>query len=142
MAFGHRSFLVLGGGAADILSLVKGGLEILSYNFSFRQAVDMKGKATTKVTGGTISLTLPQLPPQDIIEWGMSSKKYKDGMIVVLDSENMPVEKILFENAACVAFEVGFTDSGESYASTKIGIQAEKLIVGNGIPFENEWASY
>ena len=140
MAYGHRSFLVLGGGAADILSLVKGGLEILSYNFAFRQGFDQRGKATTKVYAGTINLTLSQLPPQNIIEWGIKSRKYENGAIIVLDANNLPIERIIFNNAACVNFEVGFTDSGDSYASTKLSIQAEKLIVGTGISFENEWA--
>ena len=42
--FGHRSFLVIGGGAADILSLVKGGYEILDCNFAFEQGVDARRK--------------------------------------------------------------------------------------------------
>ncbi len=60
--FGHRSFLVLGGGAADILSLIKGGYEISKCNFSFQQGVDQKGRVSTRVYGGTIHLVLPQLP--------------------------------------------------------------------------------
>jgi len=46
--FSHRSFLVLGGGAADIVSLIKGGLEISNCNFSFVQDIDNSGKATTR----------------------------------------------------------------------------------------------
>lgn len=137
--FSHRSFLVLGGGAADIVSLIKGGHEILNCNFSFQQGVDDRGKATTRVHGGTIDVTVSQLPSPDILEWGMKSRSYKDGVIVVLDAENMPVEKIVFENAACVDFEVDYTRSGDSYASTRMTIQAEVIIVGNGIDFLNEW---
>lgn len=138
--FGHRSFLVLGGGAGDILSLVKGGFEISDYKFAFQQGIDQKGKATTKVYGGSVNLVLSQLPPQEIIDWGIDSRKYKDGAIIVLDTNNLPLERIIFQNAACIAFEVGFTDADNSYASTTLSIQAEKLIVGTGIPFENEWA--
>lgn len=139
--FGHRSFLVLGGDAADIVSLVKGGLEVLSYNFSFRQGFDGKGQATTRVHAGNISLTLPQLPPQNIIQWGLQSRKYESGMIILLDGENMPIEKVIFENAACIGMEVNYTESGDSYASTKLVIQSEIIIVGDGIDFLNEWVS-
>lgn len=139
--FGHRSFLVLGGGAADIVSLVKGGLEILDCNFSFRQGVDQKGKATTKVHGGVISVTLSQLPPQNIIAWGLNSRKYEDGAIILLDNENMPIQKILFENAACVEFEIDYTHKDDSYSMTKLVIHAERLVVGNGIDFDNEWSN-
>jgi hypothetical protein len=138
--FGNRAFLVLGGGAADIVSLVKGGLEILNYDFVFQQGIDPKGKATTRVYGGSIDLTLAQLPPDNIIEWGLKSRKYEKGAIVLLDGNNMPVEKILFENAACINFEVKYAQKGEGYAATKISIQAETLIVGNGIDFHNEWS--
>lgn len=137
--FGHRSFLVLGGGVADIVSLLSGGHEILNCNFSFQQAVDDKGKATTKVYGGTIDVTVAQLPSQDMIEWGLQSRNYKDGVIVVLDNENIALEKVFFQNAACVGLEIDYTQKGDSYASTKLVIQAEKLIVGNGVDFDNEW---
>ncbi len=67
--FGHRSFLMLGSaGAADIISLIKGGYEVSNCHFALEQAVDDKGKATTKVHGGTIYITLPMLPPSDIVD--------------------------------------------------------------------------
>jgi hypothetical protein len=68
--FGHRSFLILGGGGpADIVSLIKGGYEIVGCHFAFEQGVDERGKATTRVHGGTINITLSQLPPQPVIDW-------------------------------------------------------------------------
>ena len=141
--FGHRSFLVLGGGGAtDILSLIKGGYEVSDFHFSFNQGVDEKGRVSTKVHGGTMSITLSQLPPQPIIEWGMMSRKYLEGCIIVLDAENIPLEKIFFKQAACTDMEVYYTQTGNSYANTKLILQAAKLIVGDGIEFENEWIKH
>lgn len=137
--FGHRSFLMLGDGATDILSLIKGGYEILDCNFSFQQQTDYKGKATTRVFGGNVNILLSQLPPQDIIEWGINPRKYNDGIIVLLDGDNIPVERIIFKNAACSHLEINYSQSGDSYASTRILLQAETLIVGDGVNFENEW---
>jgi len=137
--FGHRSFLVIGGGAADIMSLIKGGYEILDCRFSFEQGIDNKGKATTRVYCGIIRITLSQLPPKQIIEWALNSRKYHDGAIVVLDAENMPLEKVLFQEAACINFRVDYIQSGDDYTSTEIVLQAKKIIVGNGIDFDNEW---
>lgn len=116
-------------------------MEILNCSFAFQQGVDQKGKATTRVHAGTINITLSQLPPQDIIEWGLKSRSYKDGAIIMLDNENMPMEKIIFQNAACVDFEMDYTQANDSYATTRIVIQAEILIVGDGIDFLNEWTS-
>lgn len=137
--FGHRSFLLLGGGATDILSLIKGGLEVSNCHFSFEQGVDDKGKATTKVFGGTLHVTLSQLPPLNILEWALQSKKYSDGVIAVLDAENIPLQKIVFKNATCIGIEVEYTQKGQDYTATRLVIQTEKLIVGNGIDFDNEW---
>ena len=125
--------------AADILSLVKGGYEILECNFAFEQGVDERGKATTRVHAGTIQLTLSQLPPQPVIEWALESRKYNDGMIVLLDAENIPMEKIIFQNTACVGMDLSYSQKGDSYATTKLTLQAETIIVGNGIDFTNEW---
>ncbi|MEN9917609.1 MAG: hypothetical protein RL662_45 [Bacteroidota bacterium] len=137
----HRSFLVLGGDAADIVSLVKGGIEILSCSFSFSQNIDKKGKVASRVTGGTMQLVLSQLPPQPIIEWAVNSRRYQDGIIIMLDNENVPVEKIIFENAACIDFSIDYTQKGTSYTMTNLVIQPERVIVGNGIDFDNEWST-
>jgi hypothetical protein len=139
--FGHRSFLVIGGGAADIVSLIKGGYEVLDCHFAFAQGIDERGKATTRVYGGTIYVTLSQLPPKPVIEWALQSRKYNDGVIVMLDAENVPLEKIIFQNAACVGMDLNYTQKGDSYSATKLTIQAETIIVGSGIEFMNEWKS-
>lgn len=60
--YGHRSFLLLGSDAGDLLSLIQNGYEIANYSFSFEQGLDDKGKISTRVFGGAIHLTLPQLP--------------------------------------------------------------------------------
>jgi len=130
---------MIGSDAADIKSLIGGGYEILDCNFSFQQGIDPTGKATTKVSSGSLQITLSQLPPIDIIEWALDSRKYTDGVIVMLDAENIPVEKILFKNATCIHFGIDYTQKGEAYTHTKLIVQAERLLVGNGIDFENEW---
>jgi hypothetical protein len=58
---GHRSFLFLGGGAADILSLIKGGYEVADFEYSFNQPINRMGRASGSVQGGTISMTLSQM---------------------------------------------------------------------------------
>lgn len=91
------------------------------------------------VYGGVVEVTIPQLPPQEIVDWALDSRKYQNGLIVSLDAENMPLEKILFENAACVDFEIEYRFAGDSYASTTFLIQAEIITVGDGVEFLNEW---
>ncbi|MDR1222182.1 MAG: type VI secretion system needle protein Hcp [Tannerella sp.] len=138
--FGHRSFLILGGESpADIKSLTEGGYEISDCRFPIEQGVDYTGKVTTRVYFGRINIILSQLPPKEIIEWGINSRRYHDGAIVVLDANNIPLEKVIFKNAACIRFKMNYTEYGDSYITTEIALQAQKLIVDDGIEFDNEW---
>jgi hypothetical protein len=128
-------------GAADILSLIKGGSEVSSFGYAFQQGIDSKGRATTRVYSGTLHVTLSQLPSKQMIEWALNSRKYSDGVIVMLDAENIPLEKVIFQNATCVSFEINYTETGKRYTTTKLIIQVENLIVGDGITFSNEWTN-
>ena len=140
--FGHRSFLVLGGGAADLISLIKGGNEVANFEISFEQGISDDGKAQTEVVGGAIHVVLPKLPGDDLIKWGIKSKEYRDGIIVTLDEENHPVNKIIFRHAACVGFQVAYKRTGSAYSSTMLTIQARDLILGKEVKKNNRWVEY
>jgi hypothetical protein len=60
-------------------------------------------------------------------------------VVVTLDEHNVPQEKIMFENAACINMGIDYTQKGESYIVTTLTLQAERLIFGNGIDFDNNW---
>ncbi len=137
--FSHRSFLMLGDSDPDIANLIKGGYEVYNYRHFFKQEIDRKGKVTTRAYGGFIQLTLTQVPPDPVIEWALDSRKYMDGAIVCVNEENVPLEKIIFRNAACVNFAVNYTQKGSSYTTTSLTIAAEELVVGSGVTFGNEW---
>ena len=138
--FGHRAFFKIGSdSAADIKSLINGGYEVLDCNFSFQQAIDRTGRATTRVYSGTLDVKLSELPKNDLIEWALDSRKYMDGIIIVLDPDNVPLEKVFFKNATCINFGIDYTLKGDSYTCTKLVVQSENMIVGDGIDFKNEW---
>lgn len=137
--FGHKSFLRIGAlSDSSILGLYKDSYELESCNFGFSQGVDVNGKPQTEVRGGTISLTYGGLPQQDLLRWMLGSTKYEDGAIVVCDDNNEPLEKIFFEQAACVGLEIEYSQKGKSYIQTKITLQARKIKVGE-TALENRW---
>jgi hypothetical protein len=139
--FGYKNFLMLGGDSpADIKSLTEGGYELANCRWGYKQGTDANGKATTAVHSGVIDVVLTQIPPTPVIEWALESRKYMDGMLVMLDANNMPVEKLIFQNATCTYFKIDYLQSGNSYLAVKLEITAEKLIVGDGeIIFTNNW---
>ena len=137
--FSHKNYLVIGGGSADLLSLIKGGHEVANLEISFEQGISDDGKVQTEVVGGAIHLVLPKLPGDDLILWGVKSKEYRDGMIVSLDDENLPVSKIIFKRAACVGFQIAYKRAGSAYSSTMMTIQAKDLTIGKTVLKNNRW---
>lgn len=135
--FGHKSFLRIGAlNDSSILGLYKDSYELESCSYSFSQ--DLNGKPQTEVRGGTIFLTYASLPQEDMLRWMLGSVQYEDGAIVICDDNDEPLEKIIFEQAACVGLEIEYTQTGKSYIHTKITLQARKIKVG-GTTLENRW---
>lgn len=119
--FSHKSYLKIGDFyGLDFLSLNQGGYELTDCEYSFEQGIDNSGKASTEVFGGTIAVTLATLPTQEIIDWAMKSTKYNSGAIVILDEQNDPLEKIKFDNAACIKMKINYSLQGEAYITTDI----------------------
>lgn len=138
--FAHKSYLKIGDFlGTDFLSLTQGGHELTDCEYSFEQGIDNSGKAATDVFGGTIAATIPTLPSQEIIDWAMKSRQYHNGAIVILDAHNDPIQKIKFENAACIKMKINYTLQGESYITTDIIIQAEWMVFDNGLEHNNFW---
>ena len=73
-----------------------------------------------------------------MLRWMLGAKKYEDGAIVVCNENDEPLEKINFEQAACVGLEIEYTQFGKSYVKTKITLQARNLKVGAST-LENRW---
>lgn len=137
--YGHRTFLVLGTDVPfDIKNLFSKGYESLYSNYSFSQGIDLHGKATTRVMGGRIDVTLPQIPTKEILEWALDHRAYRDGILISCDSNNQPIEKLYFYNAACVHLKLNYTDVGDSYTNTHLSIVAENLYLGDH-RHKNEW---
>ena len=138
--FGHRNFLIIGSDSpADIKSLIEGGYELAHCRFGFKQGIDANGKATTSVYSGVIEVALSQIPPKPVLEWALDSRKYVEGIIITLDADNIPLEKVFFKNAACTGFNIDYTQASKSYLTTKLKISAEQLIVGSDVTFSNKW---
>ena len=140
--FGHKSFLRLGTlNDSSIMGLYKESYELESCSYSFSQGVDANGKAQTDVSGGAIYITYPALPSEEMLQWALNARKYHDGMIVLCDDNDQPLEKINFEKAACVGLEINYSEKGKGYVSTKLVLQAFRISVGTS-HLTNKWVGF
>ena len=129
--YGHKVFLKIGQlNDGSLMGLFKEAYELESCTYSFSQEEDHSGKPQTDVQGGAIYITYPGIPPQEILEWGLDTRKYYDGMIVICDESGQPLEKIGFEQAALVGLKMDYSQEGESFLCTQIELRAFSLLVG------------
>ena len=137
--FGHKSFLRIGAlNDSSISGLYKDSYELERCSYSFLQSTDTNGKPQTEVRGGRISFVYSGLPQQDLLRWMLGSTKYEDGAIVVCNDNDEPLEKVFFEQAACVGLDIEYAQQGKGYIQTKVTIQARKMKVGE-TTLENRW---
>ncbi len=137
--FGHKCFLRLGQlNDSSISGLYRDSYELLSCNYSFAQGTDQNGKPQTDVKGGTIDVVYPNVPPTEFMIWMLKSGKLENGAIVICDANDVPLQKILFEDGACVALNVDYSQQGASFTSTSITIQVNKIKIGE-VQLENRW---
>ncbi len=140
--FGHKSFLKLGMlSDASIMGLYKESYELESCSYGFSQGVNTDGKAQTEVRGGGILVTIPGIPAMDIIQWALDSRKYHDGVVVICDENDMALEKLKFQDAACIGMEINYSQKGKGYIATKLTLQARKLTVGD-TELNNRWTGF
>ncbi|MCD8031681.1 MAG: type VI secretion system needle protein Hcp [Bacteroides sp.] len=140
--FGHKSFLKLGMlSDASIMGLYKESYELESCSYGFSQGINTDGKAQTEVRGGCISVAIPGIPAMDIIQWAIDSRKYNDGVLVICDDNDMALEKINFQDAACIGMEINYSQKGKGYIATKLTLQVRKMTVGD-TELNNRWTGF
>lgn len=138
--FGHKSFLRIGTFQnVGIKGLQDDGYELLNFNHSFYQDIDINGKVLTDVRGGTISILVDGYPTQELIDWGLESRRYHNGEIIVVDTNNNILEKLEFKEAACTFFKIHYTRYGSAYCAVKMEITARMMKIGSKIDVTKFW---
>ncbi|MCA1745217.1 MAG: type VI secretion system needle protein Hcp [Bacteroidales bacterium] len=125
---------------SSISGLYRDSYELLSCNFGFAQGADRNGKAQSEVKVGSISMVYPNLPPQEITQWMLKSGKVHNGVIVICDANDVPIEKVSFEDAVCTNMKIGYLQKGSGYITTSIQLEVRKLSVGS-VSLEKKWVS-
>lgn len=139
--FGHKCFLRIGQlSDSSISGLYRESYELLSCNYAFSQGMDRNGKAQSDVQGGTLNLTYPNVPSNDLLNWMLKSDKLEDGALVICDANDVPLEKLYFEGAACTNMEIGYLQKGTGYITTNFRLEVRKLTVGS-VSIEKNWVN-
>ena len=140
--YGYKAFLKIGELTdGSLTGLYREGYELAKCDYSFSQGSDYQGKPQMDVQGGSIYIIYSGIPPQEILEWALDIRKYHNGVIVIYDQNEQPLEKIQFEQAACVGLEIDYSQIGAGLFNTRIELRAFSLLVG--VQFlTNRWTGF
>ncbi len=127
MAF--RSSLNLGGKEYDVLEC----------NYSLKRDVDSKGRPSSNIYGGKITVRVESTEDTTILETMVNQFKPFNGIVVFKkgDEEGM-MKELTFENAYIIEFAEGIDIVGTAPMSICITISAQTIKIG-GAEYEENW---
>ena len=140
--YGYKVFLKIGElNDGSLMGLFKEAYELENCTYGFSQGFDHVGKPQDDTMGSAINITYSGIPPKEIVEWALDTRKYYDGVIVICDQNEQPLEKLKFEQAACVNMSIGYSKEGGSLFSTQLVLQAFSLEAGMQF-LTNRWTGF
>ncbi len=127
MAF--RSTLNLGGKEYDVLDC----------NYSLRRDVDSKGRPSSNIYGGRITVRVESTEDTTILETMVNQFKPFNGSIVFKKGdEESKMKELTFENAYIIEFSEGINIVGSAPMSICVTISAQVIKIG-GAEYEENW---
>ncbi len=131
--------------AADVgftSTLTIGGkkFDVLSFGTSFSRDYDQKGRPSSAVRAGDMSLTIEITQNENLIDTMINAQnKSVDGKIEFWQSGKDGVFRTVdFKNGYITSYKEGFQPAGSSNFSADISITAEKVDVGNA-KYDASW---
>ncbi len=127
MAF--RSTLNLGGKEYDVLDC----------SYSLKRDVDSKGRPSSNIYGGRISVRVESTEDTTILETMVNQFKPFNGSIVFKKGdEEGKMKELTFENAYIIEFAEGIDIVGTAPMSINVTISAQIIKIG-GAEYEENW---
>jgi hypothetical protein len=123
MPYGYKTSLKVGTASYDV--------NVVSY--AFDKSINESGQVTSPVEGGTMFLSLAEIPKKNILQWGIEKDSYKSGIIETIgidDEKPIADEEIAFESAACVNLKLIYEKEHSGYFTTLLTISPKKICMG------------
>lgn len=115
--------------------------DVLSCSYSFSRDVDHKGRPSSTVYGGTVSLSVESTEDTSILESMVNSKhKPFNGSVTFFkrEEDGAKMKEITFTDAYVIAFSESIDAIGGSPMSIQFTLSARELKIGNA-NHVNEW---
>ena len=112
---------------------------VLSASFSLDQQIDHKGKVTSHVRGGTISVSLASTGDTSLFDLAADDDKRVDGSIVFYkDDGKSTMKELKFKQAYVVGYAESFAAYTTDPMNVSVTFSAESITLGD-VEFNNSW---
>jgi hypothetical protein len=125
-------------------SLALGGkdYDVLYTEYAFSRDTDKKGKVSSNVYGGRVTIEVESTEDTSIVEAMLNSQfKPVEGEITFKKTnEDASLKSLKFKNAYVVYFKEVLDVNGETPMSLRFTVSAEQIEIGNA-SIDNRWPS-
>jgi hypothetical protein len=113
--------------------------DVIVCTYSMHQSTDLKGRPSSGVNAGTISLQIHASDDKSLISWMIDPYKKGDGKISFqkIDQDSI-LKTIEFKEAYCTQFTETFVSEGSTPMTISLSISANEMIV-DGVSHHNRW---
>lgn len=108
--------------------------EVENFRVNFMQPTDFKGQPQHEITGGQISVNIPQAATDTLYNWAKKSTMQKSGEIVFQTDMGMTILTVAFTNAYCINLAREINASTGTFTSLTLSPQSIAL---NGVTHNN-----
>lgn len=116
------------------LTIKADAFDVLSFGTSFTRDFDQKGRPSSAVRAGDMSLTLEITEKESMIDLMVNAqnKPIEEGKIEFWQSGKDAIFRTVdFKNGYITSYKEGFQPAGSANFSADISITAEKITIGN-----------
>ena len=114
--------------------------DVLNCTYSFGQTTDDRGRPSSGVHGGTISLQLVGDDDDSVLGWMVDPYKKTDGKVSFSKiDQDSNLKEMSFKDGYCVGYSESFNRESNNPLTISITISARETTIGNATHVNN-WA--
>lgn len=115
----------------NIMGLSRYIFEIANCEYDFRRNINSVGEPCSEIMGGTIKLSIIDLPTDILMSWMFDHTKRFDGEITILEAADKTLEQTYFENARCMGIHIQYKLERNTQTVTELVINSNCIRIGN-----------
>lgn len=104
--------------------------DVAFYEYTFSKAMTSGGEVDGEVLGGKLTVALPILPSNELMQWVLDPARKYNGEITINDAHAESLDRISFEEARPINFRFHYEPDESTHLMILLTINAKRIIIG------------